>query len=214
MQKNQSCGTNSKNTGKCPAFQAMGIWLVMLIAASVALGISASRATGSGLSGENFSWSNPGITGWSNPGKTGGDKLKGAFSSQKQLTASRNAPAHCLVDSGAGHLLYLWQDFKNELYPGATGSRMHLRIHFADLPQTGERISIPGSGITVCYQDIGNNQLLMYECFEGLGWLKFDKIDKSKVGGSLDLKLIKPHHNMSTSDYHYMGGKFSVNVAK
>ncbi|MCB9232857.1 MAG: hypothetical protein H6581_14390 [Bacteroidia bacterium] len=134
-------------------------------------------------------------------------KIKGTFFPDSQLHQNDEGIPHCAIDSGAGMVMELTQLYRNDLFLSEEKNTLRLRIHFATPPVAGQKYSLPTPGVTVCYREEG--KLLMFESYNGLGTLQFNSISDKKIAGKIDLKLVKPHHNMSNSDYHYMGGEFS-----
>lgn len=144
-------------------------------------------------------------------GLGGKAKLKGKLLTDAVLTQMEGNKSLCVPDSGEGLVLSIVQDHENPLFPSTVTNQVHLFIWFSTPPATGSRIHLPTEGVQVCYYEKGD--LLMFKTFEPQGWIQFDNIPPSKtITGSLDLKLVKPHHNMSNSDYHYMGGDFKLKL--
>ncbi len=119
----------------------------------------------------------------------------------------------CRVDSGAGTLIRFDQNHENPLFQSKLPNMTHLILWFKNGLMTGQRHEIPNPEIEVCYWEQGD--LLMFHTTKGLGWVEFTATDGGQpLKGKMDLKLIEPDHNMSNSDYHYMGGAFTATESK
>jgi hypothetical protein len=119
----------------------------------------------------------------------------------------------CRVDSGAGTLVRFDQNHENPLFQSKLPNMTHLILWFKDGLMTGQRYEIPSPAVQVCYWEQGD--LLMFHTTKGLGWVEFAVSDGGQpLKGKMDLKLIEPDHNMSNSDYHYMGGSFTATLSK
>lgn len=119
----------------------------------------------------------------------------------------------CRVDSGAGTLIRFDQLHENPLFQSKSPNMTHLVLWFKDGLMTGQRYEIPSPAVQVCYWEQGD--LLMFHTTKGLGWVEFAVSDGGQpLKGKMDLKLIEPDHNMSNSDYHYMGGPFTAAHSK
>lgn len=138
-----------------------------------------------------------------------GKGMKGVLRDSSALYDVVEKKPLCTIDSGLGQVLYIHQVHENPLFPSKAENRVHLMLHFPEGIQAGQRYTIPSPKVNVCYFEKGD--LLMFKSFEGLGWVEFTEVTAGKgAAGKMDLKLIKPHHNMSNSDYHYMGGDFRL----
>jgi hypothetical protein len=119
----------------------------------------------------------------------------------------------CKTDSAGGMVLRVDQDHENPLFQSKLPNRIHLLMWFKDSIVVGQRIQLPSPQVQVCYWEQGD--LLMFHTTKPQGWIEFTA---GKVGGKLDgkmdMKLVEPDHNMSNSDYHYMGGPFSLTLGK
>lgn len=138
-----------------------------------------------------------------------GKGMKGVLRDSCALFEMEEKKPLCKIDSGAGQVLYIHQAHENPLFPSKAENRVHLMLHFPDGILAGQRYTLPSPKVNVCYLEKGD--LLMFKSFEGQGWVEFTEVAPGKTAaGKMDLKLIKPHHNMSNSDYHYMGGDFRL----
>ena len=80
---------------------------------------------------------------------------------------------------------------------------------FKDGIEVGKRLALPSPRVEVCYWEQGD--LLMFHTSKSLGWIEFKSgAIGGRLDGKMDMKLIEPDHNMSNSDYHFMGGEFSL----
>lgn len=139
------------------------------------------------------------------------EKLKGTFYQDAAFSGVESTKKGCVLDSGVGMVMQIAKDHENPLFPSEVQNRVTLQIHFDEAPKAGQRIHLPKEGVQVCYWEKGD--LMMFKTSKPKGWIQFnnDVTDKT-VSGELDLKLVKPHYNMSNSDYHYMGGAFKLKV--
>lgn len=118
----------------------------------------------------------------------------------------------CRMDSAQGILVKIDQDHENPLFQSKLPNQVHLILWFKN-GITAKRYELPNPDIDVCYWEKGD--LLMFHTFKAKGWIQFDNFESgAKLLGSMDMKLIEPHHNMSNSDYHYMGGDFQLKASK
>lgn len=137
-----------------------------------------------------------------------GKPMKGDWYADSGLTGIEPGQT-CAVDSAAGAVLYISQEHENSLFPSKVENRVHLQLWFKDgLPE--RRVQLPSPSVAVCYWEKGD--LLMFHTYSGAGWIEFDPAKSKSVTGRMELKLVQPHHNMSNSDYHYMGGDFKLNI--
>lgn len=126
---------------------------------------------------------------------------KGLFDAEKEKT--------CRLDSAGGSSLYLVGEHDNPLFESKAPNKVHLLIWWKTIPEAGVRYQLPHPDIEICYWEKGD--LLMFHTFSAQGWLEFNKLADGKyTTGELDMKLVRPHHNFSNSDYHYLGGSFKA----
>lgn len=137
-------------------------------------------------------------------------KNKGVYYAQSGIVSEGKA---CHPDSAAGVVLRMDRDHDNPLFQSKLPNRIHLLMWFKDGIPFGQRIQLPAPNVEVCYWEQGD--LLMFHTTKALGWIEF-KPGKlgSPVAGKLEYKLVEPDHNMSNSDYHFLGGDFSFAPAK
>jgi hypothetical protein len=113
----------------------------------------------------------------------------------------------CRVDSGAGTIIRFDQLHENPLFESKAPNMTHLVLWFKDGLMTGQRHQLPHPAIEVCYWEQGD--LLMFHTTKGIGWIEFEANETGQTfKGRMEIKLVEPDHNMSNSDYHFMGGKF------
>ncbi len=119
----------------------------------------------------------------------------------------------CHVDSAAGVVMRIDQDYENPLFHSKLPNRIHLLLWFQDGLPFGKRIQLPAPQIQVCYWEQGD--LLMFHSTKATGWMEFNTGSVgSRIEGKMEVKLVEPDHNMSNSDYHFMGGGFSLAPGK
>lgn len=110
----------------------------------------------------------------------------------------------CRIDSANGTVIQIDKDHENPLFPSKLTNQVHLMLWFKNGIEN-KRYQLPNPEVEVCYWEKGD--LLMFHSFVAKGWVEFDAYEAgSKLQGKMELKLVEPHHNMSNSDYHYMGG--------
>lgn len=142
-----------------------------------------------------------------------GKAMKGEYYDDACLLDRDEKRPRCRVDEGKGQVIYISQKHENPLFPSEAENRVHLMLHFPNGMEAGKRYTLPTDPVNVCYWEKGD--LLMFKSFTGSGWIEISEIKEGKsVSGKMDLKLVEPHHNMSNSDYHYMGGEFKLKWAK
>ena len=119
----------------------------------------------------------------------------------------------CRLDSGKGTALHLWKTHENPLFESNAPNVVHLLLHWEDDLKINHRYQLPHPKIDVCYWEKGD--ILMFHTFSAVGWIEFDQLKPNKFAlGKLEIKLVKPHHNFSNSDYHFMGGDFKLSIPK
>lgn len=137
-------------------------------------------------------------------------KTKGVYYDKAGIVS---AGKECSVDSAAGQVLRIDQDHENPLFQSKLPNRIHLLMWFKEGIHVGERITLPSPKVEVCYWEKGD--LLMFHTTKPQGWIEFTGgTVGGKLDGKMDMKLVEPDHNMSNSDYHYMGGAFSLALGK
>lgn len=137
-------------------------------------------------------------------------KTKGQYFAKAGIVSAGKV---CTVDSAAGMVMRIDQDHENPLFQSKLPNRVHLLIWFKDSIVVGKRLQLPSAGVEVCYWEQGD--LLMFHTTKPLGWIEFTGGSVGgRLDGNMDMKLIEPDHNMSNSDYHYMGGAFSLTQGK
>lgn len=160
---------------------------LLFVIAAIALGISTGSA-------EFPAAPKKGLSGTYHPGQ-------GLFDAEKEKT--------CRLDSADGGSLYLVSEHDNPLFESKAPNMVHLIMWWKTAPAAGVRYQLPHPEIEICYWEKGD--LLMFHTFSAQGWLEFDKVADGKyTTGKLDMKLVRPHHNFSNSDYHYLGGSFKA----
>lgn len=147
------------------------------------------------------------LVGWKAPGKP----MKGQLWAAAGIFDNQEAKPLCRLDSAETFVMEIDQAHENPLFESKDENRVHLFLQFAQKPQKGKRYNLPSEEVQLCYWEKGD--LLMFKSFSGLGWVEFNSVEKGKASGKMDLKIVKPHHNMSNSDYHYMGGEFRLKVS-
>jgi hypothetical protein len=137
-------------------------------------------------------------------------KTKGVYYDQAGIVSEGKS---CKPDSAAGIVLRIDQDHENPLFQSKLPNRVHLLIWFKDGITVGQRVTLPSPRVEVCYWEQGD--LLMFHTTKPQGWIEFlaGKVG-GRLDGKMDMKLVEPDHNMSNSDYHYMGGAFSLTAGK
>lgn len=144
------------------------------------------------------------------PKKPKGGKYDGKYYPEAGIFAEGK---NCKVDSAAGKLIRFDQAYPNPLFESKLPNMTHLLLWFKDGLMTGQRYQLPDPAIEVCYWEQGD--LLMFHTNKALGWIEFGIADEGqKLKGKMDMKLIEPDHNMSNSDYHYMGGAFTASPSE
>lgn len=134
--------------------------------------------------------------------------LKGVFYADSGLFDAEKGKL-CRPDSSQGDVLYVSKRHENPLFPSKSPNMVHLYLWFQQGIQANHRYQLPDSTVKVCYYEKGD--LLMFHTFEGTGTIQFkDGKNPALWQGSMELKLVHPFHNMSNSDYHYMGGPFTL----
>ena len=137
-------------------------------------------------------------------------KLVGRYFLNTGITAEGK---NCRADSATGTLIRFDQAHENPLFESKATNMVHLLIWFKDSVEAGKRYELPDPRVEVCYWEQGD--LLMFHTNKPKGWIEFSSEDKSqRLSGKMEMKLVEPDHNMSNSDYHYMGGSFSAAEAK
>lgn len=133
-----------------------------------------------------------------------GNTFSGKYHPHTRIVAEGKA---CGVDSAAGTVLRFDQVHKNPLFESKSANMTHLLLWFQDSIQADFRYQLPHPRIVVCYWEQGD--LLMFHTSKAIGWIEFEGQAKpKKLRGKMEIKLVEPDHNMSNSDYHFMGGVF------
>jgi hypothetical protein len=134
--------------------------------------------------------------------------MKGIFYDETGLFDAQKGKL-CRPDSSAGTVVHFEKAHENPLFPSKSQNKVHLYLWFQQGIQANRRYQMPDSTVKVCYYEKGD--LLMFHTFEATGSIQF-KAGKGATPwqGAMELKLVHPFHNMSNSDYHYMGGPFSL----
>lgn len=147
------------------------------------------------------------VSGWMVP--TGAKPTKGKFFDSAMIVDAEKGKL-CRPDSGLGQVVSISYPHENPLFPSKSPNTVNLLLHFKNGMTAGKKFTLPDPDVSVCYFEKGD--LLMFHTFEGVGSIHFDPVGGKKEiqTGKMDLKLVRPHHNMSNSDYHYMGGRFSL----
>lgn len=141
----------------------------------------------------------------------GKDLLKGDWYAEAGLYDQVKGGEGCRIDSGKGSVLVIREEVENPLFESSSQNEAVLQVHWPNNIPLGEKTYFPNDSVQVCYREEGN--LLMFETFEASGWIQPLEMDKkSRLSGKLELKLVKPHHNFSNSDYHFIGGSFKVSM--
>jgi hypothetical protein len=137
-------------------------------------------------------------------------KVKGVYYTDAGIISEGKS---CKPDSMAGLVMRVDRDYENPLFQSKLPNRVHLLVWFKDGITVGSRIQLPSPRVEVCYWEQGD--LLMFHTTKPQGWLDFSagKLG-SRLDGKLEVKLVEPDHNMSNSDYHFMGGAFSLTPSK
>lgn len=137
-------------------------------------------------------------------------KMRGTLHSETGIFDAQKGKT-CRLDSAQGTTLEISYVHDNPQFQSKSPNRVNLFLHWKTAPQAGTRYSLPHPEIDVCYWEKGD--ILMFHTFSAQGWIEFSKLDPESDGqGELELKLIRPHHNFSNSDFHYMGGKLRFSV--
>jgi len=116
----------------------------------------------------------------------------------------------CEADSGIGQVLEIIYHQENPLFPSVKPNMVHAYLGFPKGILAGKEYRLPHPDVVVCYFEKGD--LLMFHTFQAEGSVRFDapKSGKPMQSGEIDLKFVKPHHNMSNADYHYVGGDLKL----
>jgi hypothetical protein len=134
--------------------------------------------------------------------------MKGSYYVQAGLFDAEKGKL-CRADSSAGDLIYVSNPHENPLFPSKSPNMVHLFLWFQNGIQANHRYQMPDSTVKVCYYEKGD--LLMFHTFEATGSIQFKAGKRAdEWQGAMELKLVHPFHNMSNSDYHYMGGPFTL----
>lgn len=145
------------------------------------------------------------------PGKK---KLKGTLHSDRGVFDQIEGETPCRLDSADGFVVEFQQEVENPLFESKAKNKVRLLLWFRGDPAPEKRYYVPSDDIKgLCYREQGD--LLMFETFQGSGWIEFGAYSKKgRLEGTMDLKLVEPHHNFSNSDFHHMGGDFCLEKAK
>ena len=142
-------------------------------------------------------------------GKPKGEKHKGKYFKQTGIVAQGK---NCSVDSAGGMVIRLDEEHENPLFQSKSQNMIHLLLWFQDSIVAGKRYELPNPRVQVCYWEQGD--LLMFHTQKAIGWIEFSEANPPQaIKGRMDMKLVEPDHNMSNSDYHYMGGQIECRVA-
>lgn len=137
-------------------------------------------------------------------------KTKGQYFNFAGITSQGKV---CNVDSANGLVMRIDQDHENPLFQSKLPNRIHLLIWFKQGIDFSKRLQMPSPQVEVCYWEAGD--LLMFHSTKATGWMDFtDGSVGTRIEGKMELKLVEPDHNMSNSDYHYMGGGFTLAPSK
>ena len=141
------------------------------------------------------------------PGKK---KLKGTLHLSTGIFDQVKGDAPCRLDSAAGFVVEFVQEVENPLFESKSKNQVQLYAWFGGAPIPKKRYYVPSEDCKgLCYRESGD--LLMFETFQGSGWIELGEFGKKgRIGGIIDLKLVEPHHNFSNSDFHYLGGEFEL----
>jgi hypothetical protein len=143
------------------------------------------------------------------PGKAA--KIKGSYYLDAGIF-DRGKGLTCRPDSAAGTTIRIDQDHENPLFQSKLPNQVHLLLWFKQGIEA-KRYELPSDEVEACYWEQGD--LLMFHSFKAKGWIEFSAPPSNgKLNGKMEMKLVEPHHNMSNSDYHYMGGEFALKEAK
>lgn len=138
-------------------------------------------------------------------GKTKPKTVKGVYYEKAALVDAEKGKI-CTADSGGGTVLHFIYEQENPLFISKQPNMVTLYIAFKEEVEWGRTYTLPDPRVQVCYYEKGD--LLMFHTFQGKGDLLLQKgKSQGSAEGRIDLKLEKPHHNMSNADYHYIGGK-------
>lgn len=138
-------------------------------------------------------------------------RLEGKLHLKQGLFDQVKGATPCRLDSAGGYVIEIRDETINPQFASSRKNQVRLLIWLPEEPTPNTRIEIPSGINGLCYREEGN--LLMFETFQGQGWIEFGAWKKRKqLDGKLDLKLIHPHHNFSNSDYHFLGGSYRLSV--
>lgn len=139
-----------------------------------------------------------------------GKKMQGDLHLETGLFDQVKGEQPCKLDSAEGFVVELSKEVENPLFESKAPNQVRLLLWLAGKPESGKRYYVPGDDFKgLCYREEGD--LLMFETFEGSGWVEFEEgKKKGKMDGNIDLKLVEPHHNFSNSDFHHLGGSFRL----
>ena len=138
-----------------------------------------------------------------------GEKHKGKYHLQTGILAEGKK---CGVDSAAGMVIRLDEEHENPLFQSKSQNMVHLLMWFQDSIVAGKRYELPNPRVQVCYWEQGD--LLMFHTQKAVGWIEFSEAQPQQpLKGRMDMKLVEPDHNMSNSDYHYLGGQIECRVS-
>lgn len=139
-----------------------------------------------------------------------GEKHKGKYFQETGIVAEGK---NCGMDSAGGLVVRLDEEHENPLFQSKAPNMVHLLLWFQDGIEAGRRYELPQPRVQACYWEKGD--LLMFHTQKAMGWIEFSDAPGSQVlKGRMDMKLVEPDHNMSNSDYHYMGGQVECRLSR
>jgi hypothetical protein len=116
--------------------------------------------------------------------------VKGEFLTRQKLAQNLNENPKCVVEVGNNFIIKVnLTETKNFLKTESSYVK-ELLIELKDIPSSQQRIIVPDNIVSMCYQE--GVQYLVFEAYQGQGWIDFEEVDinKKKITGKLNLSLI------------------------
>jgi hypothetical protein len=122
--------------------------------------------------------------------------IKGKFLTNQKLTQNLSQHPRCVAEVGNNFVIKVHLTETNSLSLFRTESRYvtELLIELENMPYNQQRISVPSEIVSMCYKE--GRQSLIFEAYEGQGWIQFEEVDtnKKQIKGNLNLVVNNTIH--------------------
>jgi hypothetical protein len=116
--------------------------------------------------------------------------VKGELLTKQKITRNLNEHPKCVVEVGNNFIIKVNLTETKALFRTESRYVQELLIELKDIPSSQQRIIVPDNIVSMCYQE--GFQYLVFEAYQGQGWIDFEEvnINKKKITGNLNLSLI------------------------